>query len=69
MTAAFNAVRFRVKPERDQDFLNAHDKIGATWPGLLHANIIKTATALIASSLSGKTWTLASRRGRDDRHA
>jgi len=39
---AFNAVRFRVKPERDQDFLNAHDKIGATWPGLLHANIIKT---------------------------
>jgi hypothetical protein len=42
MTAAFNAVRFRVKPERDQDFLNAHDKIGATWPGLLHANIIKT---------------------------
>ena len=42
MTAAFNAVRFRVKPERDQDFLNAHDKIGVTWPGLLHANIIKT---------------------------
>jgi hypothetical protein len=39
---AFNAVRFRVKPGRDQDFLNAHDKIGATWPGLLHANIIKT---------------------------
>ena len=39
---AFNAVRFRVKPERDQDFLNAHDKIGATWAGLLHANIIKT---------------------------
>jgi hypothetical protein len=39
---AFNAVRFRVKPGRDQDFLNAHDKIGATWPDLLHANIIKT---------------------------
>jgi hypothetical protein len=39
---AFNAVRFRVKPGRDQDFLNAHDKIGATWLGLLHANIIKT---------------------------
>ena len=46
MTAACNAVRFRVKPERDQDFLNAHDKIGATWPGLLHANIISLATAL-----------------------
>jgi hypothetical protein len=39
---AFNAVRFRVKPESDQDFLNAHDNIGATWPGLLQANIIKT---------------------------
>jgi hypothetical protein len=39
---AFSAVRFRVKPGRDQDFLNAHDKIGATWLGLLHANIIKT---------------------------
>jgi hypothetical protein len=40
--AAFNAVRFKVKPERDLDFLIAHDKIGATWSGLLHANIIKT---------------------------
>ncbi|HEX8076755.1 MAG TPA: antibiotic biosynthesis monooxygenase [Chthoniobacterales bacterium] len=39
---AFNAVRFRVKPGRDQEFLVAHEKIGATWPGLLHANIIKT---------------------------
>src|SRR5258708_36975606 len=39
---AFSAVRFRVKPGRDQDFLNAHDKIGATWLGLMHANIIKT---------------------------
>ncbi|MCC8963824.1 antibiotic biosynthesis monooxygenase [Bradyrhizobium sp. Pear76] len=39
---AFNAVRFRVKPGRDQEFLDAHKTIGATWPGLLHANIIKT---------------------------
>lgn len=39
---AFNAVRFRVKPGRDQDFLNAHKKIGANWAGLLRANIIKT---------------------------
>ena len=63
MTAAFNAVRFRVKPERDQDFLNAHDKIGATWPGLLPISL-RLATALIASSLSGKIWTLAFGRGR-----
>ncbi|MDH6262101.1 antibiotic biosynthesis monooxygenase [Bradyrhizobium sp. BR13661] len=39
---AFNTVRFRVKPGRDQDFLDAHKNIGTTWPGLVHANIIKT---------------------------
>jgi quinol monooxygenase YgiN len=39
---AFNAVRFRVKPGRDQEFLDAHKKIQADWPGLHHANIIKT---------------------------
>jgi heme-degrading monooxygenase HmoA len=39
---AFNAVRFRVKPGRDQDFLDAHRKVEANWPGLKSANIIKT---------------------------
>jgi Antibiotic biosynthesis monooxygenase len=39
---AFNAVRFKVKPGRDQDFLDAHKKIEADWPGLRHANIVKT---------------------------
>jgi hypothetical protein len=39
---AFNAVRFRVTPGRDQEFLDAHKHIGETWPGLMHANIIKT---------------------------
>lgn len=39
---AFNVVRFRVKPGRDQEFLDAHKTIGATWVGLAHANIIKT---------------------------
>ena len=39
---AFNAVRFRVKPGRDQEFLDAHTKVVANWPGLMHANIIKT---------------------------
>ena len=39
---AFNAVRFRVKPGREQDFLDAHKKEQADWPGLKHANIIKT---------------------------
>ena len=39
---AFNAVRFRVKPARDQEFLDAHKKIEANWPGLVHVNVIKT---------------------------
>jgi quinol monooxygenase YgiN len=40
---AFNAVRFRVKPGRDQEFLDAHKKIAANWPGLRRVNMIKTA--------------------------
>lgn len=40
--AAFNAVRFRLKPGRDQEFLDAHKGIGQAWPGLVQANIIKT---------------------------
>ena len=39
---AFNAVRFRVKPGREQEFLDAHKKAHADWPGLQHANIIRT---------------------------
>lgn len=39
---AFNAVRFKVKPGREQEFLDAHRGIGADWPGLRHANIIET---------------------------
>ena len=37
---AFNAVRFRVKPGRDEEFLEAHRRIKADWPGLRHASII-----------------------------
>ena len=40
--AAFNVVRFRVKPGREQDFLDAHKKVDRNWAGMLHANIIKT---------------------------
>ena len=39
---AFNAVRFRVKPGRDQDFLNAHKASERNWPGMKRANLIKT---------------------------
>jgi len=39
---AFNAVRFRVKPGRNQDFLDAHQRVDRDWPGLRHVNIIQT---------------------------
>ena len=39
---AFNTVRFRVKPGREQEFLDAHKSMGANWPGLRHVNKIKT---------------------------
>ena len=39
---AFNAVRFKVKPGREQEFLDAHRSVGSDWPGLRHAHIIET---------------------------
>ena len=63
-------MRFRVKPGRDQDFLDAHKKVGGNWPDLLHANIVKTGErtyCIIAE------WSDIDRgRGRvgaDDRHS
>lgn len=40
---AFNAVRFKVKPGCDQEFLDAHKHVHADWPGLRHVNMIKTS--------------------------
>ena len=40
--SAFNTVRFRVKPGLDQAFLDAHKGIAQAWPGLVHANIIRS---------------------------
>jgi antibiotic biosynthesis monooxygenase (ABM) superfamily enzyme len=40
--AAFNFVRFRVKPGRDQEFLDAHRRLNTDWPGLKRVNMIKT---------------------------
>jgi hypothetical protein len=39
---AFNAVRFRVKPGRDREFLDAHKNILKEWPGLRRVSILKT---------------------------
>lgn len=39
---AFNVVRFKIKPGMEDVFLDAHRKADARWPGMRHANIIKT---------------------------
>lgn len=39
---AFNAVRFKVKPGRNQEFLAAHEGVERDWPGLRHVNMIQT---------------------------
>ena len=39
---AYNVVRFRIKPGREQEFLDAHRSVAEDWPGLRHANIVKT---------------------------
>jgi quinol monooxygenase YgiN len=39
---AFNAVRFRVKPGKDEAFLEAHRRAERNWAGMRHANVIKT---------------------------
>lgn len=39
---AFNVVRFRLKPGFEREFIDAHKNLAAEWPGLRHANIIKT---------------------------
>lgn len=39
---AFNAVRFKIKAGREQEFLDAHKAIHPDWDGIKHVNIIKT---------------------------
>lgn len=39
---AFNTVRFRVKPGREEEFLDAHNSRAVNWPGLRRVNLIKT---------------------------
>ena len=40
--SAYNVVRFRVRPGRDEAFLAAHREGRASWPGLRRGVIIKT---------------------------
>ena len=39
---AFNAVRFRVKPGCEQQFIDIHTAVSADWPGLRHINLVST---------------------------
>ncbi len=39
---AFNVVRFRVKPGREQEFLDAQRNVRNEWSGLKKVNMIKT---------------------------
>jgi len=39
---AFNAVRFKVKPGRDEEFIEAHRSVDRDWPGLRRVNLIRT---------------------------
>ena len=39
---AFNTVRFKVKPGSEDEFLAAHKAVDRNWPGMRHANIIKS---------------------------
>ena len=39
---AFNIVRFRVKPGREEEFFDAQKKADRNWPGLEHFSVIKT---------------------------
>jgi hypothetical protein len=38
----FGVVRFRIKPDREAEFLDAHRNGKAKWPGLIEGQIIKT---------------------------
>jgi heme-degrading monooxygenase HmoA len=39
---AFNVVRFRIKPGREDKFIDAHRTAKADWPGMRRAALVKT---------------------------
>lgn len=42
MANAFNIVRFRVKPGREQDFIDAHRRADPTFKGFVRGALVKT---------------------------
>ena len=62
--ATFNVVRFRIKPGREAEFLDAHRQGKANWPGLARGHIIKTGDH--AYCLIGEWADLAALKGARD---
>jgi len=56
---AFNAVRFKVKPGRDQEFLDAQRNVKRDWLGLHRISVVKTLST--SEHWSGKVASLARR--------
>ena len=38
---AFNVVRFRLKPGREKDFVEAHRRVTLDWPGARRFSVVK----------------------------
>lgn len=60
----FNVVRFRIKPGREDEFLDAHRQGKARWPGLEKGHIIKTGDN--SYCLIGEWADLATLKGARD---
>jgi len=60
----FNVVRFRIKPGREDEFLDAHRGGKAGWPGLEKGRIIKTGDH--SYCLIGEWSDLATLKGARD---
>jgi hypothetical protein len=60
---AFNVVRFRVKPGREEDFLEAHRQADTAMPGLRSASVIKTGdrSFCFVGEWDGFDWIVAAR--------
>jgi hypothetical protein len=46
---AFNIVRFRVKPGRDQAFIDSFKKVERGWPGMRRITVVKTGDGTYCS--------------------
>jgi hypothetical protein len=60
---AFNVVRFRVKPGREEDFLEAHRQADAAMPGLKSAVLVKTGdrSYCFVGEWEAMSWIVAAR--------